>query len=157
MSTLNRAHLNFENFARKSFEFLNDLGFVEIESSPTVIRYRKDSVEVNVYHGRQSYEIGGGVSRLGTQYSLLAIIRTADPAAAQKYRYPVATTPREVAAGLEEAGYLMRRHGVRVLGDDPQFFSELESELENDRQLWLEEYALDALVEKIRPKASKAF
>lgn len=153
MPVQDRVHLNFERAARKSFAFLNDLGFAEIESAPTLVRYRKDGIEVDVYHGRQSYEIGAGVSAFGTRYALSAIIRTTDPAAAKQYRYPAATTPEGVAAGLEELGSLMKRYCIRALSGDPQFFSELEQQ----RKSWSEEYALDVLAEQVRPKADDAF
>ena len=44
-----RAHLNFQSAVREKFAFLNDLGFSEIEALPTLVRYRKDDVEVDVY------------------------------------------------------------------------------------------------------------
>jgi len=83
MVTQNRAVLNFELIARNDFAFLSELGFSEIESSPTLIRYHKGDVELDVYHGRQSYEIGAGVSYLGTRYSLVEIIRATDPETAK--------------------------------------------------------------------------
>lgn len=153
MPVQDRVHLNFERAARKSFAFLNDLGFAEIESSPTLIRYRKHGTEVDVYHGRQSYEIGAGVSAFGTRYALSAIIRATDPAAAKQYRYPAATTPEGVAAGLKELGTLMKRYGMGALSGNPQFFSELAEQ----RKAWSEEYALDVLAEQVRPKADDAF
>jgi len=75
MNTSDRAYFNFAEEARKAFTFLGELGFSEIEALPTLVRYRKDDVEVDVYHGRQSYEIGAGVTAFGTRYSIEAIMR----------------------------------------------------------------------------------
>jgi hypothetical protein len=148
-----RVHLNFESAARKSFEFLNDMGFVEIESLPTLIRYRKDSIEVDIYYGRRSYEIGADISGFGSRYAISGIIRATDPTVARQYRDWAATTPEGVASGLEKLGFLMKRYGIRALSGDPQFFLELEQQ----RKTWSEEYALDVLAEQVRPKADEAF
>ncbi|MFH1816257.1 MAG: hypothetical protein ABIF28_19095 [Pseudomonadota bacterium] len=152
-SAQDRVHLTFESAARERFAFLNDLGFSEVESLPTLVRYRKDGVEVDVYHGRQSYEIGAGISGFGTRYAMAEVIRTADPATAKRYRNAVATTPEGVVAGLEELGSLMKRYGIAALRGDPQFFSALEEQ----RKSWSEEYALDVLADQLRPQADEAF
>lgn len=153
MSSSNRAHLNFAKEARKAFAFLDDLGFSEIEALPTLVRYRKGSVEVDVYHGRQSYEIGAGVTAFGTRYAISEIIRHVDPKVEKHFRYPATTTPEGVVAGLDELSSLMERYGRLALDGDPQLFSTLESE----RQSWSEEYALDVLADQLRPQADEAF
>lgn len=153
MPDQDRVHLNFESAARKSFAFLNDLGFVEIESLPTLIRYRKNDVEVDVYHGRKSYEVGAGVSGYGTRYAMSEIIRATDPTVDSQYRDWAATTPEGVASGLEKLGSLMKYYGIRALSGDHQFFLELEQQ----RKSWSEEYALDVLAKQVRPKAADAF
>lgn len=152
-SVQDRAHLSFESAARERFAFLNDLGFSEVESLPTLIRYQNDGVEVDVYHGRQSYEIGAGVSGFGTRYAMVEIIRTTDSATAKGYRNAVATTPEGVATGLEELASLMQHYGIAALRGDPEFFSALE----NQRKSWSEEYALDVLADQLRPQADEAF
>lgn len=151
--THDRATLNFERIARKYFSFLGELGFLEIESSPTLIRYHKGDVELDVYHGRQSYEIGAGVSYLGTRYSLGEIIRATDPEAAKHYCNFATTTPEGVVVGLEQLSSLMKCYGLVALRNDPQFFSRLETQ----RKLWSEEYALDVLAQQLRPQADEAF
>lgn len=153
MPKSDRAYFNFESKVRETFAFLSDLGFSEIEASPTLVRYRKDNIEVDVYHGRQSYEIGADISGFGTRHAMSRIIRATDPAVAKQYRDWAATTPEGVTAGLEKLGYLMKRYSIRALSGDPQFFSELEQQ----RKSWSEEYALDVLVKQVRPKADEAF
>lgn len=108
---------------------------------------------MDVYHGRQSYEIGAGLTAFGTRYSISEIIRHMDPDVARGYRYSASTTPEGVVAGLEELSSLMKRYGRSALDGDPQLFAMLEGE----RKLWSEEYALDVLAEQLRPQADEAF
>ena len=153
MDTLDRSSLNFEEKTRKAFVFLNDLGFFEVEALPTLVRYQKGSVEVNVYHGRQSYEIGMDITAFGTRYPISAIIRVADPEAFKHFHYTVATVSEGVIAGLEELSLLMKRYGRKALEGDSQFFSTLEKQ----QKLWAEEYALDVLTRQLRPQADESF
>lgn len=153
MNAPDRTHLNFVEQVRKSFRFLNDLGFSEIEALPTIVRYRKGGIELDVYHGRQSYEIGVGVTAFGTRYSIGEIIRASDPEIEKHFRYPMAYKPEVVAVGLEKLSLLMKQYGHASLNEDPQYFSMLE----NQRKLWIEEYALEVLADQLRPKANEAF
>lgn len=153
MSAPDRLNLNFEIATRTAFSFLNDLGFLEIESSPTLVRYQNDVVEVEVHHGRQSYEIGAGITGFGNRYVMSEIIGATDLAVAKKYRDWAATTPEGVASGVEKLGCLMKRYGIRALTGEPQFFSDLEQQ----RNSWSADYALDVLVGQVRPKAEEAF
>jgi len=153
MDASDRTYLDFTEKARQAFAFLGELGFSEIEALPTLVRYRKDDVVIDVYHGRQSYEIGLGITAFGTRYAISEIIRHIDPETAKSYRYAATTTPEGVVAGLKELSLLLKRYGRSALGGDPQLFSSLESE----RKLWSEEYALDVLTEQLRPQADEAF
>ena len=155
MNASDRAHLNFENEAREAFAFLGDLGFSEIEALPTLVRYcqRKGSVEVDVYHGRKSYEIGVGINAFGTRYAISEIIRHIDSEAEKYFHYPATTTPEGVVVGLDELSSLMKRYCRSALDGDSQLFSILESE----RKSWSEEYALDVLADQLRPQADEAF
>lgn len=153
MDTSDRDYINFAEETRKAFAFLCELGFSEVEILPTLVRYRKGCVEVDVYHGRQSYEIGAGVTAFGTRYAISEIIRHMDPDTAKQFHYAAATTPEGVVAGLEVLIVLMKRYGCSALDSDPQYFSLLEGE----RKSWSEEYALDVLAGQLRPQADEAF
>lgn len=148
-----RTRLNFALAAGKRFAFLEDLGFSEIESLATIVRYRKDDLEVGIYHGRQSYEIGLDVIYRGMRYSMSELIRASDLDASKQYRNFAATTPESLAKGLALLEELVKRYGERALRGDAEFFAELESQ----RKLWSEEYALDTLAGQLRPKADAAF
>ena len=153
MSEQDRVHLNFGGAVRKAFAFLNALGFSEVESLPTLIRYQGDAVQVAVYHGRRSYEIGAEISHLGKQYALAEIVRFVDPDAAKQHGNAVTSSTEGIVMGLEELGSLMKRYGVAALQGDPQFFSALEEK----RKIWVEEYWLDSLARQVRPQADDAF
>ena len=153
VNTSDRVHLNFAEEARKAFSFLHDIGFIEVEALPTLVRYRKEDIEVDVYHGRQSYEIGCGVTSLGTRYAISEIIRANDPETGKHFRYPAATTAEGVVYGLEELSELMKLYGRASLDGNPQFFSTLESQ----RKLLAREYALDVLARQLRAEADEAF
>ena len=148
-----RTRLRFANAVRERFAFLGDLGFSEVESLPTIVRYRKGDLEVDVYHGRQSYEIGLGIAREGTRYSLGEIIRVTDSDAAARYRNCATTTAEGIAKGLMLLEELAKRYGERALRGDPEFFVTLE----NLRKAWAHAYALDVLAGQLRPKADAAF
>lgn len=153
METQDRSYLRFEQKVREAFSFLPDEGFEEVEAVPTLVRYRKGSIDLDVYHGRQSYEIGAGVTVGGTRYSVSEIIRATDVEAAKCYRQPVATTPEGVAAGLEELRLLIKRHGTAALHGDPPFLLRLK----DLRTQWSQEYALEVLAAQLRPQAEDAF
>jgi hypothetical protein len=137
----------------RAFAFLSDFGFLQVESSPTIVRYRKGNVEINIYHGRQSYELGFEVSRDGTSYSISSIIRATDPETGKKYRNTAATTNTVLAQGLVKLVELVRQYGQRALSCDPDFFAELARQ----RKKWTEEYAIEVLESQLRPKADEAF
>jgi hypothetical protein len=120
---------------------------------PTIVRYRNGDLEVDIYHGRQSYEIGFGITRQGDRYTMSELVRATDPDGAARYRGYAATTPDGVAEGLIRLQELVRRYCDRALRGDLEFFATLE----NHCKLWSEEYALDVLAGQLRPKAEAAF
>lgn len=153
MDKVDRANLHFERQVRVAFKFLEDIGFVEIEALPTLVRYLKAGVEVDVYHGRQSYEVGAGITGFGTRYAMSEIIHASDQEAANRYRNAVVTTEDGLAESLEELSLQMKRYGIQALQGRSEFFSLLD----NLRKQWTEEYALDVLAEQLRPQAHGAF
>jgi hypothetical protein len=148
-----RTGLKFADSVSERFAFLGDLGFSEIESLPTIVRYQQGELEIDIYHGRQSYEVGFGITRHGVRYTISELVRAADPDAAARYRNYAATTPDGVAEGLTRLAELVRRYGRRALRDDPRFFATLDKQ----KKSWREEYALDVLAGQLRPKADAAF
>lgn len=153
MNLSNRAYPSFAEEARKAFAFLSDLGFSEIEVQPTLVRYKKGDIEVDVYHGRQSHEIGASVTTLGSRYTISEILRYVEPKVEKTFHYPATTTPKGIATGLSTLSALMKRYGRSALDGDMNLFSALEIE----RKSWSEEYAIDVLTDQLRPLANEAF
>ncbi|TXL02386.1 hypothetical protein BMR08_18425 [Methylococcaceae bacterium CS2] len=153
MDMADRSHFNLEKKVREAFVFLSNLGFSEIESLPTLVRYQNGGIEVDIYHGRQSYEIGAGISVFGARYSISEIIQASDPEMFKQFRYAMTTTPEGVTSALEELSLLMNRYANTALEGDQKFIMVLEKQ----RKQWSEDYALDVLAKQLRPKASEAF
>lgn len=153
MTDQSRVHLNFEKEARRIFSFLRDLGYVEVELSPTIVRYRKGEIEVEVFHEPLSFEIGAIFCGFGVRHPISWIIRANDPVAGKQYRDWAATTPEDVVAGLERLASLMKRYGEKALSGDKEYFLKLERQGKS----WSEEYALDVLAKQVRPRAEDAF
>ena len=152
-SGVDRINLKFVKIVNKKFAFLCDLGFVEVESLPTFVLYRNGDIDVDVYHGRQSYEIGFGITHHGVRYSLSELIRFSEPEFAEKYRYPTAMTQEALADGLTKVTELAKRHCIKALQGEQEFFTALDRQ----RKLWAEKYAFSVMVEQLRPKAHEAF
>jgi hypothetical protein len=153
MNTPDRSQLHFVQNVRKSFSFLIDEGFTEIEALPTLVRYRNGNIEVNVYHGRLSYEVGCEVSLAGNSYPMSTILHVSDFEAASSYRVTAATTPEVLAMGIKKLSALLQRYGTAALRGDPHFFTRLEDQ----RKLFVHELALDCLEHQLRPQAADAF
>jgi hypothetical protein len=153
IDTQDRSNLHFEREAREAFKFLEDLSFILVEALATLVRYRKDGVEVDVYHGRQSYEIGAGVTAFGTRYSMGEILDATDPEAGKTYRVFATTSSDEVVMGLKALSELMKQYGTAALQGAPQFFMVLAKQ----REQWSQDYARDTLARQLRPQAYEAF
>lgn len=80
-----RINLDFSLFVKEKFCFLeNDFDFSLGEIETTIVRYRSPLMVVNVYHGRQSYEIGFEICKIDEEpiacFSLPVILRAVTPA-----------------------------------------------------------------------------
>jgi hypothetical protein len=151
--TPHRESLGFSEAVGLSFAFLYDFGFSRSELDSTIVCYRKNELELCVYHGRQSYEIGVEVRLAGSAYSIESLIRTGDPIAADQYRAPRATTAEQVSSGVAQMAHLVRQHAQRILQDDPTVFGELEEVSKNVAQT----RAQEVLARQLHPKAEAAF
>lgn len=146
---------HFIEEGRRSFSFLIEQGFTEVEATPTLLEFHnpETDIDADVYFEPGSYEIGLQVNRSGVKCSLSEMIRLAGDDSWRTYRDFAATTIDGVAEGLARLAELTKRFGQRALRGDPEFFGNLERE----RRLWTHEYALDVLESQLRPKADQAF
>lgn len=149
----NRANLNFQNIAKHEFLFLKNLGFMEVEETSTIISYTKADMVVNIFHGRQSYEIDFEIIFKEIKFSLYDLMRSIDKELVQNYRIPAATTQEGVTNIVKSIAGLVRQYCLIALGGDSKFFSQLEEK----RKLWVDEYWLKMKADQLRPKANEAF
>lgn len=80
--------LGFVDHVLSAFAFLLRLGFVVTRCEATFVRFEKDNVFVNVYHGRASYQVGLELGRLldGDVYSLHELFRVLAPSEIEQAR-----------------------------------------------------------------------
>jgi hypothetical protein len=148
-----RTLLGFADKVRDNFGFLSDFGYSEVEALPTLVRFRKDNLEVDVYHGRRSFEIGVGFSRDGQRHELSEILTAADKEIGARFRNPTASLPGGVRAGLELVGSLTRQFGAKALLGDPETFVSLKIQ----RELAWTAYHLEMEANSLRPLAEEAW
>src|ERR1700682_2401604 len=144
-----QTRLDFVSTVAKTFAFLADLGFLQSQALPTIVRYKKGEVEVRVYYGRRSYELGFEIARHGDKYSMSELIRVADPEAAARYRNFAATTQAGLTDGLVKLAELATKYAGLAMQAAPEFFTALE-----DRgRSWAKTFSLDVLEQQLRSKA----
>jgi hypothetical protein len=151
-----RERLGFADAVRSAFAFVRKYGFVELEAGPTIVKFGSRDVDLTVYHGRSSYEIGVEIGWEGNSapgFTLSEVIRLADESEGARYRNPAATTLEGVRDGVTSAAVLLSKHGDALLAGDLQSFSRLQEQ----RKRWGESYALDVLAGQLRPRAEAAF
>jgi hypothetical protein len=148
-----REQLNFLLWARERFVFLTDLGFSEIEATPTVLRFQKGEIEVDIYHGEKSFELGAGVSYMGTRYELIDMVRAQDIDAAKELGIWMTSTSDGIKVGVEKLATMMQQFGRAALDGNPNFFDSLALR----RAIDVDEYWMEILARQIRPRADDAF
>lgn len=148
-----RTHLIFVNLTKERFSFLQDIGFVEVESIQTIVRYQKGNIEFDVYHGRQSYEISVGIAYNGVRFSISEFIRLFDTEIAEKYRNPTVTTQNILDKSLSMLEKLVKQYCMQALQGDQEVFKLLVKQ----REEWAKRYELEVLAGQLRPKAHEAF
>jgi hypothetical protein len=122
---IERQQLNFPHVVDSAFTFLKDMGFCVVESRSTIVIFKRGSVLVTLYHGRQSWEIGLQVSKDDETYSLFSILSVAGMPSADLYRNPVATNVPTVISGVRTVAGLLKQYGQPALDGDPVFFERL--------------------------------
>jgi hypothetical protein len=150
---VDRSSLNFADVVKVTFSFLREYGLLEVEATPSLVRYKTTCVEVDIYHGRSSFELGFGITQEGVRYSLPEFMRLKDPELEQQYRYPTVTTQAALKKFLEKTADLVQTYCIRGLACDSTVFQQLSAQ----RIIWRKKFALEVMVYQIRPKAYEAF
>ena len=148
-----RIALNFIDRVRGAFFFLETLGYSIVESLPTLVRYRNGGLEVDIYHGRHSYEVSAGITGHGVRYSIGEILRASGTEVESGYHAKVARTSADLDLAITELSSLVRTKAESALRDDPKVFALLAKY----RDEWAKDLELDVLARQLRPKAEEAF
>ena len=128
-----RWQLGFKEAVLSSFGFLRTYGLRPVEEDVTFVRYESDSVFVNIYHGRGSFEIGVEIGRLDRteKYRLDYIISWAGEQAWDAEGFGRGTmfqvSSREgVQNMVPKVAELVKRYGDPFLLGRPAFYASLE-------------------------------
>lgn len=111
--------LGFADLVLRAFGFLLQLGFVVARREGTLVRFEKDNVFVNVYHGRSSYQVGLELGRIheGDTYSLHELLSATSPADIEQARCQT-TDPEILGRCLSSiATTIEQRCGFLLKGD----------------------------------------
>jgi hypothetical protein len=159
MTTMTDRHeLRFAEAVEDQFGFLQEHGFRRVQREPSFVRFESKHVYVNVYHGRQSFEIGLEVGSLvagaeETSYSMSEIIRLVEPGKADGYRNYAARSPNGVAEGVQGLAMLFRRYVDAGVLDGSGLFERLRK----GRKTWSREYAKEVNLTHARQKLGVAW
>jgi hypothetical protein len=147
--------LRFKDTALKEFHFLESLGFRVAETNETDVRYAGPTADLEVFHGRQSYEIGVNVVHQGDRYSLEEIrnLQSLQCGDAADFRKFAATDAHGIEVGVARVASACRECLQIILNDDPAIYRELQKL----REAHGRELALASLISQVRPKADEAF
>lgn len=109
-----RRDLRFAESVDKCFRYLLERGFVRVACEPTFVRFESRHIFLNVYHGRQSYEIGLELGEMGVggrdaSYSMSELMRLCCSKEAAGYRDFAARSPDGVAEGVRRLALRFRR------------------------------------------------
>jgi hypothetical protein len=150
-----RSFLRFPEEVIKRFIFLEALGFRRMNTKPTLVRYESSVIGINVYQGRQSYEIGLEIESLRKpteSYSFSKILRLVDTQRAESYRKFAAHTVEGVAHGVEQLAELLHECTDKGALNSKQLFSRLKLQ----RADLTRNYALSVQLRQAREKAEVA-
>lgn len=152
-----RHALGFGASVEREFEFLGEHGFIVRRREPTLVRFESDRLGIDVYHGRQSYEIGlliGPASPVSAQgYPMSILLDVAVPELARGYRNYAALEPEAVRRGVSELARLFRLcvdRGVLAERDVLERLAERGAQAAHD-------YAAEVLLSQTRWKVEAAW
>jgi len=150
-----RSFLRFADEVRKEFAFLDSQNFRCVRTEATFVRFESSRCAINIYHGRQSYEIGLEVEFLQSNdcYSFSEIMRLGKCNPNEQYRKFCANNVDGVAIGVHElADRFRKRVDFEILYDKHSY-----SRLKELRKEWSKNYALKVELSQAREKSNEAW
>jgi hypothetical protein len=148
-----RSVLRFAEKVKDRFSFLETLGFRHVRSEPTFVRFESPRANVNVYHGRRSFEIGLEIESATDAYSFSEILRLVDREQGEQYRNYGTHTAQGVAEGVAKLAELFQRCIAAGILNDKQLFARLKVQ----RGELARNYALETQMEQARRKSEAAW
>jgi hypothetical protein len=153
----NREAFAFVAVVESAFSFLvEDYGFRMVGTDVTLVRFAADKMFLNVYHGRQSYEIGVEVGRPASayRYRLPEVLGALLGESGQQDAYYLQSSSREgLRRCVEAAARLVKAHYGPVLSGNPDVLERIGA-LTTRRN---EEYTRRVVQQPIRDAAHRAW
>jgi hypothetical protein len=144
----------FSSAVRQRFHFLETLGYQQTELADSYVRYERGSMAVEIYQGRQSYELGVNLIHNGVSYSLEELLELHRAHGGNTMFEPFAATDQHgIEIGVDRLAAMLQSCIQCVLTGDTRTYRELDQRREAARR----SLALDVLAEQLRPKAEFAF
>ena len=127
--------LGFVDLVLKAFAFLLRRRFVVALSEDTLVRFEKDNVFVNIYHGHSSFQVGLELGRLHDcdVYSLYELLSAVAPSDIDRAQCQTAD-PNLLRRCLESIADTIERNCGALLAGDGKAFEELRSVVSPQRQ-----------------------
>lgn len=149
-----RSPLRFAEQVKRHFVFLEVRGFRCVLSETTLVRYESSRLAINIYHGRQSYEINLEIERprITHAYTFGDILRLVGDGG-MPYQVYATNTSKGVAQGVSQLAKRFRTCIDTGILDESDLFKRLK--LKQDE--WLRNYALDIQLEHARTQSSDAW
>jgi len=129
----NRWQLGFKDAVLSDFEFLSAYGLKPVQEEVTLVRYESDTVFVNVYHGRGSFEIGVEIGRRDRpeKYALDYVVSWAGKQAWETEGFDrgamfQVSTREGVQTFVPKVAQLVKKYGDPFLSGGAAFYDELE-------------------------------
>ena len=151
-----RICFQFAEKVEEHFSFLKSLGFECVSTEATLVRFESPRANINVYHGRRSFEIGLELEIAcedSNSFSFFEVYRLFDQEQAEQYRNYATRTTIGVAEGVRRLGQLFRKCVDEGLFDDDKVVLQLTKQRDHLR----ERYALETELLQTRRKAEKAW
>lgn len=155
-----REEMNFSIETQKYFNFLvEDYNFKCVHKDLTKVQYENDWVEVNIYHGRSTYELGVEIGLLEREerecesYLISEIMRLTAPQEEKDFMRPIAKDAVTVKKGVQRMSELLKKYGDTVLRGNRESFIELSEQ----RMKMVEDSIDEDNLNRTRPQANLAF
>jgi hypothetical protein len=149
-----RSRLRFADQVKTHFRFLNDHGFRLVSTSETLLRYESPVLAINIYHGRQSFEIDLELefpkARATYSFSELLFLFNRD---AERPRKFASSTPEGTAEGVRTLAALFKACVLADLLGDPRLPDRLEAQCQRRSR----EYDMAVQLEQVRAKLDRAW